>query len=307
MTDSAATSANHPGLLLHDCYRLLRRCLRLQFADLGLSEAQWRVLSTVNRLPGISQTRLANLLGIGKAPLGALVDRLEEEELLRRTADDHDRRVNCLQLTERAKPLALQLRQRYQALEPVFLSGISDAELHEARQALVESYGVLARLDPRADAVSLDGLPIMMVIAGVDRLSGRLFDRQLKQLGFTRTQWLLLSTVSGQEGLTQKQLAEALHMKKAPFGSLVDDLESGGWVRREMHPEDRRSRQLFLTDACHESLDSLVADYERVLGRAMAGIGAQQIAGLQQTLTTLRGNLSAQASTADLTKLEKTA
>jgi DNA-binding MarR family transcriptional regulator len=299
MTKTVAQSpGQHPGLLLHDCYRLLRRCLRDRFGELGLSEPQWRVLTTVNRIPGISQTRLAGLLGIGKAPLGSLVDRLEDDDLLYRSADPADRRANQLYLSQRSGPIVQALRERYLAAEREFMAGISEAERRRARQTLASLYLFLQELDPRADAATPGELPLMLLLAGVNRLNGRLFDRQLKELGFTRSQWLVLDAVAAQEGLRQTELARRLSMQKAPLGNLVDELTAGGWVERRTHPRDRRARQLYLTQACRDRLQTLYSDYEKVHHRALQCIDAGQRQQLRRTLMTLRQNLGAMASSA---------
>ena len=117
----------HPGFLIHDTVRLFRLCFGARIQDLALSEAQWRALGTVGKFEGMTQTQLADYLGIGKAPLGGLVDKLEQAGLISREADDNDRRIKRLHLTASAGPITSTMRERYDGLEEEFLAGVSSA------------------------------------------------------------------------------------------------------------------------------------------------------------------------------------
>lgn len=83
----------------------LAKHFRERTRHLGLSRSQWRVLSTLLGRPGLTQTELAELVGIGRAPLGKIVDRLEAQSWLERRNDPHDRRVNRLYLTRDVSPI----------------------------------------------------------------------------------------------------------------------------------------------------------------------------------------------------------
>ncbi|MEM9624054.1 MAG: MarR family winged helix-turn-helix transcriptional regulator [Pseudomonadota bacterium] len=63
-----------------------------------LSRPQWGVLTTLTGRPGLTQTELADLVGIGRAPLGKLIDKLEAQNWVERRPDPEDRRVNRLYL-----------------------------------------------------------------------------------------------------------------------------------------------------------------------------------------------------------------
>ena len=80
--------------LLQDTARLVRRRFDQAIRPLGLTEARWRAVAYVNTWPGLTQTELAELLDIEKAPAD-LIDRLQAEGLLRREVTG-DHRVNRL-------------------------------------------------------------------------------------------------------------------------------------------------------------------------------------------------------------------
>ena len=56
------------------------------------------LMHDVSRHDGMIQSDLANLLDIGKAALGGLIERLEASSFIERRANDHDRRVERVYL-----------------------------------------------------------------------------------------------------------------------------------------------------------------------------------------------------------------
>ena len=64
-----------------------------QVSALGVTRAQWMVLARLARRPGCSQTELAEMMEVERATAGRLLDRLEENGLVRREPDPVDRRV----------------------------------------------------------------------------------------------------------------------------------------------------------------------------------------------------------------------
>ena len=89
------------AFLIHDTARLIRRRFGLSIRDLELTQAKWRVLTTLLERPGISQSELAERLDIEKAPLGLALDWLEQAGWIERKADPADRRVRRAALLPR--------------------------------------------------------------------------------------------------------------------------------------------------------------------------------------------------------------
>ena len=71
--------------------------------DIGLTRAQWLVLTRVYRRPGVSQTELADMLEIDRASAGRMIDRMEKNGWVERRPDSGDRRINRLHLTADAR------------------------------------------------------------------------------------------------------------------------------------------------------------------------------------------------------------
>jgi len=116
------------GFLLNDVARLLRTAYDRRIRKLGLTRAQWWVLTHLFRGDGVTQTELAETLEIEKPTLGRLLDRLEAKGWVRREHDAHDRRVWRVHLTDEVEPALRTMRSLAAELRSDALVGISAAE-----------------------------------------------------------------------------------------------------------------------------------------------------------------------------------
>jgi len=94
------------------------------------------------------------------------------------------------------------------------------------------------------------------LVHDVARLMRRAFDRRVKHLGLTRSQWFVVAHLYRTDGQTQQHLADELDMQRAPLSKLLDRLESGGWVERRADPDDRRANRVYITN----KIDSLMLE-----------------------------------------------
>ena len=91
------------GYVLSDVARLMRTVFDRRVRDIGLTRAQWLVLTRLYRRPGASQTELAVMLEIDRASAGRMLDRMQKNGWVERHADSEDRRINRLYLTDDAR------------------------------------------------------------------------------------------------------------------------------------------------------------------------------------------------------------
>ena len=122
------------GLLVHDVSRLLRRRIDHQAQAIGLTSAQWRVLSAVARAEmhneePLHQATLAEMMDMEPITLSRQVDRMEAAGLIERRPDPVDRRVKRLYLTEAARPLVEKFRTVATSCYDNVLNGVSDEEI----------------------------------------------------------------------------------------------------------------------------------------------------------------------------------
>lgn len=87
------------GWLTADISRLMRTEFDRRARPFGLTRTQWLALTRLHRAPGASQSELADLMEIEKAPAGRILDRLEERGWVERRPDPADRRINRMHLT----------------------------------------------------------------------------------------------------------------------------------------------------------------------------------------------------------------
>jgi len=134
------------GFLVNDVARLMRTVYDRRVRELGLTRAQWWVLTHLFRADGITQTELAEVLEIEKPTLGRLLDRLEAKGWVRRTHDARDRRIWRVRLTKEVEPALRTLRAVAAELRRDALAGLSAAERERFVDSLLAIKSNLARL-----------------------------------------------------------------------------------------------------------------------------------------------------------------
>ena len=140
------------GFLLNDVARLLRTAYDRRIRNLGLTRAQWWVLTHLYRGDGVSQSELAETLEIEKPTLGRLLDRLEAKGWVRREHDARDRRVWRVHLTDEVEPALRTMRALAAELRRDALAGIRAAERERFVDTLLAIKANLLRIPAGAQA-----------------------------------------------------------------------------------------------------------------------------------------------------------
>lgn len=130
------------------------------------------------------------------------------------------------------------------------------------------------------------------ILHDVSRLLRTTFDRRVKALGFTRSQWWVLTHIFRNDGATQSELADVLEVEKATLGRLLDRLEAKGWIRREGDAADRRAKRVFLTDEVEPVIKAMRAAAAEVRREALAGLSPEQQERFVDTLLAVKSNLN---------------
>jgi DNA-binding MarR family transcriptional regulator len=94
------------------------------------------------------------------------------------------------------------------------------------------------------------------LIRRLHQTSSALFSDEMLKLGLdlTPVQFGVLVATENDPGLDQATLATRISYDRATIGGVVDRLIQKDFVRREISEKDRRARQLFLTEAGHQTL-----------------------------------------------------
>lgn len=119
--------------------RITRRLIELErplLAAHGLSMWEYVVLSELRSGPARTQLELARAIKYDKTRLIALLDRLGDQGLVRRTADPRDRRARIVELTDAGARRVEEARQAIHAMEDHLLDGLSAPQRHNLDRVL---------------------------------------------------------------------------------------------------------------------------------------------------------------------------
>ncbi|HEV3043300.1 MAG TPA: MarR family transcriptional regulator [Roseiarcus sp.] len=130
----------------------------------------------------------------------------------------------------------------------------------------------------------------------VARLLRTLADQRARALNMTRAQWSVLKRLEMNEGVKQAELAEQLDLQPITLARLVDKLAKLGLVERRDDPNDRRANRLYLTETAAPVLKRLNALGETLVGQALEGFDAFEIAALGQSMGRIKSNLKRELS-----------
>lgn len=131
----------------------LRKAFDRRAAALGTTRAQWKALLNLSRTPGLRQVELADILDIEPITLCRIIDRLEESQLVERTADPDDRRARRLHVTARARPLIEKLQALGAELADEAFAGIDPGDVATAQRVLARVRENVGRERPANRAI----------------------------------------------------------------------------------------------------------------------------------------------------------
>lgn len=134
------------------------------------------------------------------------------------------------------------------------------------------------------------GQELSILVSDLSLLYRKYFNRQVREIGLTSVQWQVLSCLVRNDGATQTEVAEILYKGKSPVGKTLDSLESAGWIKRESSKEDRRVKNIYLTDKIADIQDNLLEVMNRMNLVAEAGLEST-IENVRTGLIKIRQNL----------------
>lgn len=136
------------------------------------------------------------------------------------------------------------------------------------------------------------------ILSDSARMLRRAFDARARDIGVTRPQWQVLSTLNRFEGINQGRLAEHLEVEPITICRMIDRLQEAGLIERKSDPTDRRSWRLFLTPRAHDLLGQLRPLADATVEEALDGVSDAEREALRVTLERIRDNLSRRSSEA---------
>ena len=135
------------------------------------------------------------------------------------------------------------------------------------------------------------------LISDAARLQRTVFDRRMRRLGLTRSQWLVLRRLHRKPGASQSELAELLEVEKATAGRLIDRLEDNGWVERRPDADDRRINRIYMTQEAEKINLKIGPVAEAMVEESLQGLSAKDRERLTDLMIHVKRRLHAMADT----------
>ncbi len=132
--------------------RLIREAFDARLCALDLNLTQASLIAYVTEFGATTQTHLADRLGIGRAAIGSVIDRLQQRGLVERHPKPDDRRVWLVDVTDSGREIAAEIAAVDERLRGELRHGIG----REERQALS---WVLTRLQHNLQSAIADTDP----------------------------------------------------------------------------------------------------------------------------------------------------
>jgi len=134
--NSTSTLRTDFAMELSTAGRKMRTVFDALVRERGLTLSRARALLLLSRHPAMNQTELASALEIEKPTVVRLLDGLEKQGLIARSAVDGDRRAKQLTLTRAASEQVEELEAIGEHLRSTMLRGIDEADLAVAADVL---------------------------------------------------------------------------------------------------------------------------------------------------------------------------
>jgi len=89
---------------------------------------------------------------------------------------------------------------------------------------------------------------LAQLVIQICRISGRHFRGQMESVGLHRGQGFVLLHLLHNDGIPQRDLAQAMNIRPASISCMLQRMEKEGWVRRERDRHDQRLVRVFATE-----------------------------------------------------------
>jgi DNA-binding MarR family transcriptional regulator len=148
-----------------------------------------------------------------------------------------------------------------------------------------------ARAGPRAKGRPPFGQAVGFLLSQLGFETSRRFGGLMSEVGLEPRHFAVLRAIEAMEGSAQNTVGDRLRIPASSMVAIVDHLEQLKLVERRLHPSDRRSRTLHLTEHGKEVLDRAVEVAVGFDATLNAGLTAAQQRELISMLSRVADNL----------------
>jgi len=103
---------------------------------LGVTRVQWIAMYYLLKYVNLSQTELGERMDIKDSTVARLLDRMEDEGLIKRTKAREDRRATYIRLTHMGRERIKELLPEGQKMSELFSMGITEEEIQVFKRVL---------------------------------------------------------------------------------------------------------------------------------------------------------------------------
>ncbi len=130
------------------------------------------------------------------------------------------------------------------------------------------------------------------LIRRAQQIAVSLFLEETGALGITNTQYGILLVLKHRPGIDQISVAKLLGLDRSTTGMVLGKLEKAGLIERCVVEEDRRKRNLALTQAGERMLERLAEPARRAQAHVLSAFTAQERAAFLELLEKLVGKFN---------------
>jgi DNA-binding MarR family transcriptional regulator len=128
--------AHRLGYLLKHAHRQFMQLTSTALEPLGIGPREWAALNCLDEQHGLSQRQVAELLGVDRTTMVALVDELQTNGWVTRNPQPDDRRKNIVTLTRKGRDATQRGARLIDDCERRFLAGLSEGDAEQLKDAL---------------------------------------------------------------------------------------------------------------------------------------------------------------------------
>src|SRR6478735_10005038 len=134
---------------------------------------------------------------------------------------------------------------------------------------------------------------LLIILHDVARTLRTRFDQKARAThAMTRAQWVILSRLERQPGMSQNEMAAVCEVEPITVGRLIDRLEARGLVERRADPSDRRIRRLHLLPAAEPILKEIQRYKEELFRDVTADLDEQTVELVTNALLKMKTQLT---------------
>lgn len=130
------------------------------------------------------------------------------------------------------------------------------------------------------------------LLADTSRAFRRIFGPMIARHGVSVGLFPFLRIVSEHDGLTFRELSDAVHMRGPTTVEAIKEMERLGLVRRKRNADDARKVNVYLTEKGRRAWESVAPEVSAINQRGVAGLSKEEQAELKRLLRRVRANMS---------------